>query len=386
MKKSSSLKVALVHDYLREYGGAERVVEALHQLFPEAPLYTAFVDWQAMGIHAQKFRSWQIKESWLTKLPFYQQLYSPLRIWAPNYFEAFDLSAYDVVISSSNAYMAKAVKVRPGAVHICYCHTPPRSLYGYTTLSNWKQNPVTRVLGTLMNHYLRVVDFKIAQNVTHFIANSEETKKRIQKFYRRDSTVIYPPVQIPSETEVKHLQQKLKKQAAIGNQPPGTGYYLYVNRLALAKHPELAVQACSQLNLPLKVVGTGRMLDELKAMAGPSVEFLGAVNDEELHLLYEGAQALLYPVEDEDFGIVPVEAMGHGLPVIAHESGGPKETVIEEKTGLFIHELTVPALVEAMQLLKTYKWDKAKIRQLAQQFSVEAFGKNLVNFVNQTCS
>ncbi len=377
MKKVSSLKIALVHDYLREYGGAERVVEALHELFPQAPLYTAFVDWQAMGIHAAKFKGWRIHESWLTQLPFYKFLYSPLRIWAPNYFEAFDLSEYDVVISSSNAYMAKAIKVRPDAVHICYCHTPPRALYGYTTLSNWKQNPVTRVVGTLMNHYLRIVDFKIAQKVTHFIANSKETQRRIQKFYRRDSTVIYPPVQIPTEAGLKQLQQTLKKQANI------TGYYLYVNRLALAKHPELAVQACTQLELPLKVVGTGKMLPELKAMAGPTVEFLGAVNDEELHLLYEGAEALLYPVEDEDFGIVPVEAMGHGLPVIAHESGGPKETIVEEKTGLFIHELSVPALVEAIHSLKRYSFSRSQIRKHAQQFSVEAFAKNIMSFVEK---
>jgi glycosyltransferase involved in cell wall biosynthesis len=362
MKTSKPLKIALVHDYLCEYGGAERVVEALHEMFPEAPVYTAFVDWAAMGRHADRFKGWDIRESWLTQIPFYKQLYSPLRIWAPNYFESFDLSEYDVVISSSNAYMAKAVKVRPDAVHICYCHTPPRALYGYTTLSNWKQNPVTRIVGGLMNHYLRIVDFKIAQRVTHFIANSEETKRRIQKFYRRDSTVIYPPVTIAQEPTKKSSQD---------------GYYIYVNRLALAKHPELAVQACTQLKVPLKVVGTGKMLDELKAMAGSTVEFLGAVSDEELHRLYAGAEALLYPVEDEDFGIVPVEAMGHGLPVIAHQSGGPTETIIEEKTGLFIHELTVPALIEAMHSLKRYDFNRSLIHKHSLQYSLPTFQKKM---------
>ncbi len=378
MKTPKPLKIALVHDYLREYGGAERVVEALHAMFPEAPVFTAFVDWEAMGNHAERFKGWDIRESWLTKVPFYKLLYSPLRIFAPNCFESFDLSAFDVVISSSNAYMAKAVKARPDAVHICYCHTPPRALYGYTTLSNWKQNPLTRVAGGLMNHYLRIVDFKIAQRVGYFIANSQETKSRIQKFYRRDSKVIYPPVTILSPTELQKIQTQVSKTES--------EYYLYVNRLALAKHPELAVRACTQLNVPLKVVGTGKMLEELKAMAGPSVEFLGSVDDDQLHQLYAGAKALLYPVEDEDFGIVPVEAMGHGIPVIAHKSGGPLETIIEEKTGLFIHDLSVPALVEAMQLLKKYKMNHSFIREHAQQFSYSTFEKKIRSYINQVAT
>lgn len=362
-----NLKVALVHDYLREYGGAERVVEALHEIFPDAPLYVAFADPAAMGIHWQNFANWDIRQSWLTKIPFYKQLYSPLRIWAPNYFEAFDLSEYDVVISSSNAYMAKAVKVRPDAIHICYCHTPPRSLYGYTTMTDWRKNPIVRWVGTLINHYLRVIDWQIAQNVTYFIANSQETRARIAKFYRRDSTIIYPPVNVPATLNRKKLGE----------------YYVYVNRLALAKHPELAVRACSELNVPLKVVGTGKMLEELKDIAGSTVEFLGAVSDTKLNQLYDGAKALLYPVEDEDFGIVPVEAMGHGLPVIAHESGGPKETIIEEKTGLFFQELSVRGLKEAMLLADSYTWSPAKIHQHAEQFSLENFKKNIKSFVEE---
>lgn len=364
-KSLSSIKVALVHDYLREYGGAERVLEALHEVYPDAPVYVAFKDEQALGIHWQRFKSWDIRESWLTKIPFYKKLYSPLRIWAPNYFEAFDLSEYDVVISSSNAYMAKAVKVRPDAIHVCYCHTPPRSLYGYTTMSDWRRNPLTRWVGTLINHYLRVVDFQIAQRVTYFIANSKETQRRIMKFYRRDSTVIYPPVNIPTKLARKSLGE----------------YYVYVNRLALAKHPELAVQVCTQLQLPLKVVGTGKMLEELKQMAGPTVEFLGAVSDDKLNQLYAGAKALLYPVEDEDFGIVPVEAMGHGVPVIAHESGGPKETILEEKTGLFFQELSARGLKEAMLLADSYHWSPAAIHQHAEKFSLPAFKKNIQKFI-----
>lgn len=359
------LKVALVHDYLAEYGGAERVVEALHDLFPDAPLYVAFIDEQAMGIHWQKFKDWDIRQSWLSKIPFHKKLFSPLRIWSPNYFESLDLSEYDLVISSTNAYMAKAVKVRPDAVHICYCHTPARSLYGYATMSNWRQNPVTRYIGTLINHYLRVVDFNVAQRATYFIANSEETQKRIAKFYRRDSTIIYPPVAVPT---------KLPKRT------PGD-YYLYISRLALAKHPELAVQACNQLKVPLKLAGVGRMLPELKEIAGPTVEFLGAVTDHQLADLYQGAKALLYPVEDEDFGIVPVEAMGYGVPVIAHESGGPKETIVEEKTGIFFQELSIRGLKEAMLLADSYSWSAAEIHRHAQKFDIKAFQKHMTKFI-----
>lgn len=354
---SSSFKVALVHDYLREYGGAERVVEALHELYPEAPLYVAFTDAAAMGIHWQKFKDWDIRQSWLTHIPFYKKLYSPLRMWAPNYFEAFDLSEYDLVISSSNAYMAKAVRVRSDATHICYCHTPPRSLYGYATMSDWRKNPVTFIVGSLINHYLRVLDFKIAQRVGFFVANSRETARRIKKFYRRESTVIFPPVAVPPTPPRKEPRD----------------YYLYVNRLALAKHPELAVQACTQLQLPLKVVGTGKMLEKLKTIAGPTVEFLGAVPDAQLRQLYAGAKALLYPVEDEDFGMVPVEAMAYGVPVIAHQSGGPEETIIEEKTGLFFQELSLAGLVEAILLSQHYTFDPQVIYKQAQRFTQKNF-------------
>jgi len=368
------LKVALIHDYLREYGGAERVLESLHEIYPEAPVYVAFIDHNALGIHADRFKGWDIRESWITNIPFYKKLFSPLRLFSPQYFSRFDLSEFDVIISSTNAYFAKAITKPAGAVHICYCHTPARSLYGYTTMSDWQKNPLTNIAGSLINHYLRVVDFQVAQKVDFFIANSQETARRIKKFYRRDSEVIYPPVQLPAAAN------KANQSGQSASNGKGS-FYLYVNRLALAKHPELAVQAATQLKIPLKVVGSGKMLEGLKAIAGPTVEFLGSVEDDQLHELYEGAQALLYPVEDEDFGIVPIEAMGHGVPVIAHASGGPLETIIEEKTGLFIHELSVPALVEAIQLLKTYTFDPSFIRNHSQRFSTAQFKQKIHQFV-----
>lgn len=365
----TKLKVALAHDYLRDYGGAERVLEALHEIYPDAPVYVSFADPKVMGIHWQRFADWDIHQSWLTRIPFYKQLFSPLRIWAPNYFSSFDLSEYDVVISSTNAYFSKAVRVNSakGAKQICYCHTPARSLYGYTTMTDWQKNPLTHFAGTLINHYLRVVDVKIAQKVDFFLANSKETQRRIQKFYRRDSTVIYPPVDVPAELP--------------STSTSAPEYYLYVNRLALAKHPELAVEVCNSLNLPLKIVGTGKMEEGLKEMASSSIKFLGSIPDDQLHKLYANAKALIYPVEDEDFGIVPVEAMGYGVPVIAHRSGGPEETIIDGQTGIFFDELTAEGLTKAIHKFQATKFDRQKIHKHALEFSKEKFQEKIKNFV-----
>lgn len=364
--ETKPLKIALVHDYLREYGGAERVLEALHQLFPEAPVYTAFVDEQALGIHWAKFADWNITQTWLAKVPAIKKLYSPLRVLAAKAFAELDLSAFDVVISSSNAYEAKAVVV-PNGVHVCYCHTPPRALYGYATMTDWKKNPLLRLGGSIINHYMRVIDVKVAQKVDFFIANSRETQERIRTFYRRESQVIFPPVELPKTSQPEQASE--------------TEYYLYVNRLALAKHPELAVAACSQLGRALQVVGSGPLLPALKESAGPTVTFQGAVTDERLHQLYAGAKALLYPVEDEDFGIVPVEAMGHGVPVIAHRSGGPTETVIEGKTGVFFDQLTSEGLQHAMQqfeeLAASKTFSRSVIRHHAEKFSTDAFQQKI---------
>jgi len=381
--KKSHLKIALAHDYLREYGGAERVLEALHELYPDAPVFTAFVDKNGLDKHWYRFADWDIRQSWLTKIPFYKKLYSPLRIVASKCFESFDLSEYDVVISSSNAYFAKAVKV-PNGTHICYCHTPPRSLYGYNAVSDWKNNPFTRLAGTVLNHFVRIIDFYVSQRVDIFVANSQETKRRIEKFYRKNSQVIYPPVNMVDQLQKEkntHKDDQLTQE-----------YFLYVNRLALAKHPEIAVQTCIKLGLPLKVVGAGPMLDKLKEMAigHQHIEFLGAVSDAELQDLYKRANALLYPVEDEDFGIVPIEAMAHGTPVVAHASGGPLETVIDFRmahsrklpgTGVLFPELTTSSLAEGIALTMSYDFDQDKIKEYTQRFSEKRFKEEIVALV-----
>src|SRR3989338_1879517 len=199
------MKVALVHDYLREYGGAERVLEVLHEIWPDAPIFTAYVNLDAMGKNGKRFTSWDIRPSWFQKFPFANQLLSPFRIFAPMMFESFDLSEYDLVISSSSAvYLAKAVITKPETLHISYIHTPPRFLYGYVTSFNYKKNPLTKVVGEIANHVLRIYDFEVSQRPDILIANSKNIQQRIKKFYRRDSVVIYPPVNL---SELK-LQRK----------------------------------------------------------------------------------------------------------------------------------------------------------------------------------
>jgi glycosyltransferase involved in cell wall biosynthesis len=367
------VKIALVHDYLREYGGAERVLEELHELFPEAPIYTAFIDKKSLGDNWQCFSDWDIRQTYLSKIPLIKRTFSPLRVLAARAFAKLDLSEFDIVLSSSNAYMAKAARAsKPNAKHFCYCHTPPRVLYGYTAKSHWRDRVITRFFGEIINHYMRFVDFKAAQQVGVFIANSQETQFRIKKFYHRQSEIIYPPVSMIDLAKDYLAEHKsFKKQ----------GYYLYVNRLAYAKHPEIAVQAATDLNLPLKLVGDGDMLAKLKQIAGPSIEFLGTVADATLAELYRGAKALIYPVEDEDFGMVPIEAMAWGTPVLAHYSGGPKETITNAKTGLFFKDLSAEALKQAIFDFEKMDFAAKEIHQSSLTYSPAAFRKKIKELV-----
>ena len=372
---SKKLKVALIHDYLREYGGAERVLEALHDMYPDAPVYVSFVDEKAMGMHWQRFAGWDIRQTWFAKIPLIKKIYSPLRVLVDKAFMSLDLAEYDLVISSSNAFEAKAVQV-PNGTHICYCHTPPRALYGYSTMTDWKKNPIIKFAGAIINHYMRIIDFKHAQKVDHFIANSAETARRIKKVYRRESKIINPPIDVPTAVQLKKYQQQADKKYH-------TNYYLYLNRLSFSKHPDLAVQAANQLGINLKVVGSGKMEPKLKEMAGDNIDFMGVVSDEELHVLLAGAKGLIYPVENEDFGMVPVEAMAHGVPVISHQSGGPLETVTDGETGIFFKELTIDGLVKAINRFKKTKFNSQKIFKHAQQFSKNNFEKSIKSFIAQ---
>lgn len=361
------MKIALVHDFLREYGGAERVVEALHDMFPEAPLYTAFVDWQALGKHASRFKNWDIRETKIAELPLYKKLFSPYRIFAAWAFEQLDLSEFDVVISSSNMYMAKAVKVRSDAKHFAYIHTPPRSLYGYTTRTNWQEKWWTKIPGELINVWMRYVDFTSAQRPDVLVANSFTTQQRIKKFWRRDSIIIPPPVAM-----VEKLPKMKMKQ--------DRDYLLFVGRLVWSKHPEVAVAVANELKLPLKVAGVGPLLAKLQESAGKTTEFLGAVSDERLQELYQGARLVLFPAEDEDFGIVPIEAMACGAPVIAHQSGEPAQLLSAFPDQLVV-DYDLKKWSQAVKRAWQFKWDSQNIALSVVHYGADQFAKAIKKLI-----
>ncbi|MBI3485508.1 glycosyltransferase [Candidatus Daviesbacteria bacterium] len=364
------MKVALVHDYLIEFGGAERVLEALHEIFPEAPIFTAYFNLNLLGPHKDRVKNWDLKSSWLQNFPLARKLISPFRIFAPAIFESFDLTEFDLVISSCNTYYSKAVITRQDALHLSYIHTPPRYLYGFTTSFNYKKHWWTRVVGELMNHILRVYDFEVSQRPDILIANSKNVQERINKFYRRDSVVIYPPVSLLHPQKL--ATQDLKKN-----------YYLSLSRLIRGKGVEIIVAACTKLNLPLKVVGSGKELDNLKKIAGKSIEFLGHVDDQKRVELLTSAKALIVASEDEDFGITAVESMASGTPVIAVKAGGYLETVIENKTGIFFEKASAESLMEALEKFDQSKFKAEDLKKHSEKFSKERFKKEILDLVNK---
>lgn len=367
------MKIALVHDYLKEYGGAERVVEALHEIWPEAPLYTSFVDKDGMGGFWERFKNWDIRTSFAQKIPGFAKFASPLRFLIPWIWESFNFDEYDLVISSAGSYVTKGILTRADAVHICYCHTPPRALWGLPTASNWKSSFFGRLLVPIMTHNLRQYDYLAAQRVDFFIANSENTEERIKKFYKREATVIYPPVDIPDG-----IASALPRN--------DKSYYLAVGRLSREKRMDLVIEVCKKLKLPLKIVGKGIEENNLRRQAGFSASFLGKVSDQELSKVYAEAKALIFTAEEEDFGIVPVEAMAHGRPVIAIRQGGVKETVVDNKTGIFFNELTTESLEKAIKKFEKMKIDPLDCRKQAEKFSKERFKREIKEFVEKTYS
>jgi glycosyltransferase involved in cell wall biosynthesis len=370
------MKVALVHDYIKEYGGAERVLEALHEIWPEAPVFTTVYLPEYLGPHKDRFKRWDIRTSRLQNIPFIAKLISPVRLLTPWVFENIDFTGYDVIIvSATGAYFPNLIVRKPTTVHICYCHTPPRYLYGYPTARNWKKNPLLRFMAAVANHHLREVDFIAAQRPDYFIANSRETKRRIEKFYRREAEVIYPPVELSGN-----------RQQTTGNR--NKKYYLTGGRLARAKRIDLAIEACNKLQLPLKVFGK-EFADygkELKKIAGPTIEFVGEVDDGQLYKLYQNAKAFIYPALEEDFGIMPVEAMSAGTPVIALAQGGLKETVTSGKTGILFAEPTIDDLMEAIKKFNHLSIKADDCIEQAKKFGGERFKKEIIDFINSKVS
>lgn len=375
------MKVALIHDYIKEYGGAERVLEVLHEIWPEAPVFTTVYLPQFLGPHKDRFKDWDIRTSRFQNFPYIYKLISPLRLLAPWYFDNLDLREFDVIITSATGAYFPNLIVRPaGSLHICYCHTPPRYLYGYPTARNWQNSVLGRFAAGFFNHFLRQWDFVAAQRPDYFVANSNEVKRRIEKYYRREATVIYPPVdnkitndklQITNKTQIS--KSKIKKE-----------YYLTGGRLARAKRIDLAIEACNKLKVPLKVFGRGfaDYGEELRRISGPTIEFLGEVSEDELVALYQGAKALIYPSEQEDFGIMPVEAMSTGVPVVALNQGGVKETVVSGKTGVFFDKPVVNSVVDAIKRVNKLTINPDDCIEQAKKFSKDRFKKEMQDFIS----
>src|ERR1035437_7669090 len=363
------MKVALVHDYIKEYGGAERVLEVLTEIFPDAPIYTSF--YKVNSEAYKHFKGKKILASWGQYLPFFgSRLYSPLRFLTPLIWGSFYLSGYDLVISSASWYIAKGFK-KPSDkfIEICYCHTPPRWLYGYNTSINFQKYAIIRIYARIVGHFMRLYDFKQAQKVDFFIANSKEVAGRINKFYRRDSKVIYPPVSLPKSTNIKRED-----------------YYFIVSTIVGGKGLDIAVKAAIKAGFKLKIAGSPAGYyfehDKLVKNAQGKVEFLGQVTDEELVKLYKGAKAFLALAQDEDFGITPVEAMLCGTPVIAFNGGGYKETVIDNKTGVLFDDYSKEGLMLALKKFEKTKINSKDCIEQAEKFSKERFKNEIEDFIN----
>jgi glycosyltransferase involved in cell wall biosynthesis len=379
------MKIALVHDYLKEYGGAERVLEALHKIYPDAPIYTSVFYPDFLGPHKKRFTKMDIRTTWMQHIPFGYKLISPLRLVAPFAFKTLNLSEYDVIITSqTGAYFPNLVR-KGDAKLFSYTHTPPRYLYGYKTARDWKKHKVFAAFAHVANHILRMVDYYGSKNVDQFIANSQEVSRRIEKFYRRDSVVIYPPVETDASKLSASIQSEKKKKLN-SSQLQTNSYYLAGGRLARAKGMDVIVDAFVKNGKTLKIFGKGfaGFQEELKSKIKDQrskIEFIGEVSDEEKLLLMKGAQAYIFASYDEDFGITPVEAMSMGAPVIAYKSGGVQETVVDGKTGLFYTKNTGVELNKAIEKFEKMTISSVDCKKQANEFSFTSFKNNISKIV-----
>jgi len=349
------MKVAITTDWLNSFGGAERVLEQLHGMFPDAPIYTTVHDPENLPTH---MRDWDVRTSFLQRVPFARKRHQAFLPLMPLAFEQFDMSEYDLVITTNSA-CAKGVITRPGALNVCYCYTPCR--YIWDLYHEYTRGRRGKLFIALAAHWLRMWDRLSADRVDHFIAISHEVASRIRRHYRREPEVVYPPVDV---------------ERIVPNGRAPEDFYLVVSRLVPYKRVDLAVEAATRLGRQLLVVGDGSERRRLEAMAGPTVRFLGKRSDDEIADLYARCRAFLFPGW-EDFGITPVEAQAAGRPVIAYGKGGATETVVDGSTGILFEEQTVEALVEAMRKLERLEFDPAVCRRNAERFDAREFPARL---------
>lgn len=362
-------KVAIVHDWLVG-GGAEHVVYELHKMFPKAPIYTAFCNERSRKM----FKDAEIHVSFMQKFPF-NRLYKFLPILRQHWFQNLDLSAFDIVISSSGAE-AKSSRSRPDALHINYCHSPTH--YYWIRYEEYMKHPgfgwldpVARLGLKLLVKPNRNWDYGAAQHPNYMVANSSVTRERIEEFYDRHSTVIHPPVNT-KKYRPNSFDSKRSGFVITGRQTP-------------YKRVDLAVAACTQAGLPLTVVGDGPQHSKLKHMAGPTVTFTGYVSDEEKKKLLQSSAGFIMPNID-DFGIAPVEALSAGTPVIAFKGGGALDYLKPGVNGEFFSEQTPEALAKVLESFKPEKYDSKKVADSAEEFSVERFHNNMTAFIKKCLS
>lgn len=357
------MKVALVYDRVNKWGGAERVLLALHELFPEAPLYTSVYN-PDTAEWARVFP--KIVPSFLQNFPFAKTRHDLYALLMPIAFESFDFSEYDIVISVTSE-AAKGIITRPGTLHICYCLTPTRYLWsGY---NNYFASLKRRRLSRLIVSYLRKWDRITGQRPDIIVAISRNVARRIKQYYGREAKVIYPPVEVSNVSKVPKVSKG--------------SYYLIVSRLVPYKKVDLAVQAFNELCLPLVVAGTGSEEKRLRRMAKSNIRFLGYVGDGELVKYYRGCRALIFP-QEEDFGIVAVEAQAAGKPVIAYRGGGALETVIENKTGIFFDKQTPEALADAVKKFRSEDFNQRDCIKNAWKFNKKKFLKEFATLISTT--
>ncbi len=360
------MKLAIVCSWLNQYGGAERVLDVVHDMYPDAPVYTSIYAPQALP---EYYRSWDIRPSFLNRIPLItrrHQLFLPLY---PLGFESLDLRGYDLVLSVTSAF-GHGVIVPAETPHVCYCLTPARFLWGYHAYI--EREGVGRLARLGLPPFLKGLrqwDRLAAERVDEFIAISRTVQLRIRKYYRRDSRIIYPPVRTDYFSTLAE------------NTPvEPEDYFLIVSRLIPYKRIDLAVEAFNRLGLPLVIAGDGRDRAALERMARPNVRFLGRISDAERKRYLSRCRAFLFPGE-EDFGITPLEAQAAGRPVIAYAAGGALETVLEGETGVFFRAPTAEALAEAVTAFDPGRYDPLAIRRHAERFDVARFRGELSRFV-----
>jgi glycosyltransferase involved in cell wall biosynthesis len=360
---NDSLKVAIVHDWLNQMGGAEGVLEALVEMFPEAPVYTSIYWPEAMPAF---YGEWDIRTTWLDRLPGIHRNHQPYLLLYPQAFGGLKLRGYDLVISNKSAFCL-GVQIPQQTKHVCYCLTPTRYVWNFDTYVEREQvGGVARQMVRPFLGWLQGWERAAADRVDAFVAISSEVQARIQRFYDRDSIIIYPPVEVERFSPDQDYED----------------YFLIVSRLVPYKRIDLAVEAFTSLGLPLWIGGDGRDRYRLEGLAGPSVRFLGRVPDEEISPLMARCQALIFPGL-EDFGITPLEAMAAGRPVIAFAGGGALDTVVEGVTGTLFHQQTTDTLADAIRRFDATAYDPATLRAHANHFAKEEFQARLSAFIEE---